>query len=170
MQSGALHNDETLQWKLLNFYVKKMQPLVDKIETGSIPAMHNLGLVRFHGDLNDNNIGRSYESAFEWFSKASDADHSSAMAMKGKMLCEGKGCLQNIPYGLICLATAAGMGSAFACFMLGVWHEEQKYGLLHSEKQTRIWLKKALHARCRDGTPTGIEYMNKWLADHPEPT
>jgi len=128
---------------------KKMDCLMKKAVGGDAKSMAILGC-RYR-DATEG-FPKDKKLAFQWTEKAHEAGNVSATARLGGMLCDGNCGERDPKKGIILLGIAAGRGSDYAAYRLGLAFADGKYGLKVDEGEARRWLQSCLSDACSSKT------------------
>lgn len=165
VRSGAISGAKSDAWKQRIAEEEEVGAKRRAAEGGDARAMIALGGWYLNGK---NGLERDSKQAFTWFVKAADLDDPLGISMCGQMLCLGDGVEKDTTRGLIMLGQAAGMGSEFACFLIGDAYAKCKWGVRHNDKEARKWFGKM--AGFSTGSCRASQFMRDeavaWLHEH----
>jgi len=169
LTSGALHRTDVAAWRQRAFDVSHVQPLIKRIDNGDVHAMHTLGCVYYRGTLH---VKSDYKAAFKWYCEGSDRGHICSLAMKSKMLLEGKYCTKDTTQGLIGAAFSAGAGSLFSHYTMGHYFELGEHKHAEVDQTIRYWYERVVNHEkyelSNDASADLVALAQKWLDKHPK--
>ena len=112
-------------------------------------------------------LAQDYAQAIEWWKRGADLDDPSCTAGLGQMYAEGKGTARDDAEALVLVGQAAALGSAHACYLLGLYYERGHLGLRKDPKKTARWYRKAQACAVQDSCAE--QDIAEWLREHPDP-
>lgn len=131
---------------------KTLADLWEKAERGDEDAIAELAQGYQTGA---SGFPQNSKMAFIWFNRLRQTSKSAwAMAEIGVALAEGVGVKQNIETGKVMISVAAGRGSDYGAYLLGLAFAEGKYGLPVDRSEAVYWLMKCLSGSCEFETMT----------------
>eukprot|EP00966_Prymnesium_polylepis_P312103 7211367-Prymnesium_polylepis.1 len=111
--------------------------------------MHILG---FWYDNGQKGLVKDQKEAFKWFQRSADLDDPTGLAECGGCYLYGDGVEVNRVRGMMLVTQAAGLGSEYACWLLGEFHKEGDHGLPKDTAQAAKWFRKMPDCTVKDAS------------------
>ena len=163
--SGAISGDKAEGWKKRIEEEEKVAEVRRRAEAGVAGAMCVLGYWYRNGEMG---LAQDYAQALEWFKRGADLDNPTSTSMLGHMYALGQGTPRDDAEALVLVTHAAGLGSAHACYLLGVYYERGSHGLRKDPKKTARWYRRSATCAVQDAPETTRTVVANWLRGHPD--
>ncbi|CAB9521012.1 Sel1 domain protein repeat-containing protein [Seminavis robusta] len=141
VESGVIDGDLADKWNEKVKQKKDMEKLLKKAEAGDADAMYDLGL-NYHYGIDG--FKENDEEAFQWYRRAHGAKNARGTASIGYYYLHGLGVDKCIKRGVMYMSIAAGQGSDFAAYHLGMALAEGRHGMIVDKAEATRWLEEAL--------------------------
>ena len=165
VKSGAIRGDKVEAWQRRMEEEEEVAAERKKAEEGDADAMCKLGEWYEEGKKG---LALDDKQAAEWWRRAADLDHPTATACLGDAYRDGVGVDEDEARALVLIGMAAGLGSAFGCYLLGLYHLDGYCGLAKDPKETARWYRKAQSSSLQDTGEVAKKIMARWLREHAE--
>ena len=162
--SGALTGDKVDAWKLRLEEEEKVAETRRKAEAGVGWAMFKLGLWYKNGE---NGLAKDMAKAFEWYEKSHEAGYAGGTCVLGDCYLLGYGVPKCFARANTLLTEAAGRGSKYACYSVGLVYAKGLAGFPEDEKMARRYYSMVASAAIDDCTAAAKEKAATWLREHP---
>jgi TPR repeat protein len=162
--SGALTGDKVDAWKLKLEEEEEVAETLRKAEAGDGVAMYDLGLWYGHGLKG---LAKDLAKAFEWHKKSHEAGDASGTGCLGACYLHGDGVPKCFARANTLLTEAAGRGSKYACFSVGLVYSKGLWGFPKDEKMARRYYSMVASAAIEDCSDDAKERAATWLREHP---
>ena len=165
--SGALTGDKVDAWKLKLEEEEKLAEWLRKAEAGDGVFMWILGVSYEHG-LVLGVVAKDKAKAFEWYEKSHEAGHARGTGYLGRCYLDGVGVPKCLARGATLMSEAAGRGSKYACFKLGLAYADGRWGFPEDEKMARRFYSMVASAAIDDCSSDDEKVKEAtWLRAHP---
>jgi TPR repeat protein len=133
-------------------------------EAGNGAAMCNMGNWYKRGEKG---LAKDDAKAFEWYEKSHEAGDAGGTGCLGDCYLLGYGVPKCFARANTLLTEAAGRGSKYACYSVGLVYAKGLAGFPEDEKMARRYYSMVASAAIEDCTAAAKETAATWLREHP---
>ena len=149
VESGTISGELATKWKEKANANKKKEDILKRARRGDVKAMELLGFNLTYGE---DDFDKDSTEALQWFQKAHEAGSIFGTAHFGSLLAQGIGGEEEKMKGSMLLGLAAGKGSDYAAFDLGMILAEGQCGFAVDTDEAIRLLTLALDDSCSHKT------------------
>lgn len=140
VENQLITGDSAERWVSKKTEKDDAEVMLKKAEDGDVKAMEHVAQYYYSKSESEQDL----ESSFVWHDKARRGGSVLGAEFAGYMLLKGKGVAKNEPKALLHLATAAGQGSKFAAYRLGIAFVNGLGGMAVDNEEATLWLQRAI--------------------------
>jgi U-box domain/Sel1 repeat len=145
IDQGVVSGELADSWLERRREKKKVEDLIARANSGEVCAMEWLGHTYFHGK---DGVVKNESKAVETLEPACHLGSLYALQTVGWILLHGKAIKRDQVRGIMYLSLAAGKGSDWAAYKLGLAFAKGSHGLSVDEGNARLYLTMALGEKC----------------------
>ena len=164
VESGGISGSEADAWKKATAEEAEVAVIRAEAEGGDDVAMRKLGFWYREGTRG---LKEDFPQSFMWFKRAADLKDPVALSRCGIAYLNGWGVERSNIRGIAMVSVAAGMGSEYACGILGMVNAEGCFGFDKNHQEATRWYREMQNCAWRDSGEKTREKAAAWLREHP---